>query len=72
MKSPPRARQWGGDAVAEPTRAELEAFVATNKRQRPFAWSRVEHLQRACRREASAGVADLDQPESVTTEESFA
>lgn len=69
--SPP-ARQWVGAEIAGPSRAELEAFVATSKRQRPFAWSRVEQLQQACRRELSAAATGLNQSKRVTAEQSFA
>lgn len=54
VKSPTFARQWVTAEVAEPFRAELEAFVATSKQQRPFGWSLVKQLQQACRRESSA------------------
>ena len=54
MESATLASQSLSSDVSEFFRAELEAFVATSKRQRPFAWSRVEALQRACRRESPA------------------
>ena len=54
MESTTLASQSVSADVSEFFRAELEAFVATSKRQRPFAWSRVEALQRACRRESPA------------------
>jgi hypothetical protein len=54
MESATLASQSLSADVFEFFRAELEAFVATSKRQRPFAWSRVEALQRACRRESPA------------------
>jgi hypothetical protein len=38
--------------MSEFARAELEAFVDSSKQQRPYAWSRVEQLQQACRRES--------------------
>ncbi len=40
--------------VSEFARAELEAFVALNRRQRPAAWARIERLQQLCCRESSS------------------
>ena len=40
--------------VSEYARAELEAFVALNRRQHPVAWVRIEQLQQLCRRESPA------------------
>ncbi len=54
-------------AFAEPAdaseifRDELAAFVATNKRERPRAWQRVEQLRRACQNEAPATVPGIRQ-----------
>ena len=72
MKSPALAQQRVSAEIAQPSRAELEAFVAMSKRQRPFAWSRVERLQEACRRESLAVAAVLNQARRVTAEPSFA
>ena len=49
MESPTLARQSVSTDVSEFARAELEAFVAQCKRERPAAWARVEELQRVCR-----------------------
>ena len=49
MESPTLARQSVSADVSEFARAELEAFVAQCKRERPAAWARVEQLQRVCR-----------------------
>ena len=49
MESPTLARQSVSADVSEFARAELEAFVARCKRERPAAWARVEQLQRVCR-----------------------
>ena len=62
LESPTLARQSVTAALSEFGRAELEAFVATVKRQRPSAWSRVEQLQQACRREGVAGDGGRPRP----------
>ena len=49
MESPTLARQSVGADMSEFAQAELEAFVAHCKRERPAAWARVEQLQRLCR-----------------------
>ena len=49
MESPTLARQSVSADVSEFARAELEAFVAQCKRERPAAWARVEQLQLVCR-----------------------
>ena len=49
MESPTLARQSVSADLSEFARAELEAFVAQCKRERPAAWARVEQLQRVCR-----------------------
>lgn len=41
-------------------RAELEAFIAMAKSERPAAWRRVEQLQRVCRNESPATAAGRD------------
>ena len=61
MESPTLARQSVCAEVSEFARVELEAFVATSKRLRPSAWSRVEQLQQACRRESPATAAGLER-----------
>jgi hypothetical protein len=61
MESLTLARQLVSADVSEFFRAELEAFVAASRWQRPSAWSRVEQLQRACRRESPATLAGLDR-----------
>ncbi len=72
MESPTLARQSVSADLSEFGRAELEAFVVTMKRQRPSAWSRVEQLQQACRRESPATAAGLDRSERVLAEQSAA
>ncbi len=72
MESPTLARQSVSADVSEFARAELEAFVAASKRQRPLAWSRVDQLQEACRRESPATAAGLDRPERVLAEQPVA
>jgi hypothetical protein len=61
MESSTLARQSVSADLSEFARLELEAFVATSKRQRPLAWSRVEQLQQACRRESRATAAGLQR-----------
>jgi len=70
MESPTLARQSVSADLSEFGRAELGAFVATMKRQRPSAWGRVEQLQQACRRESPATAAGLGQSERVLAEQS--
>ena len=41
-------------------RAELEAFAAMARRDRPAAWRRVEQLQRFCRLESPATASGRD------------
>ena len=65
-------RQSVSADLSEFGRAELEAFVVTMKRQRPSAWSRVEQLQQACRRESPATAAGLSRAERVLPEQSAA
>ena len=72
MESPTLARQSVSADVSEFARAELEAFVAASKRQRPSAWSRVEQLQQACRRESPATAAGLSRSERVLADETNA
>ena len=72
MESPTLARQSVSADVSEFARAELEAFVATIKRQRPSAWSRVEQLQQAGRRESPATADGLSRSERVLAEQSEA
>lgn len=52
MQSPSVAEPPVSADVSEFARAELEAFVALNRRQRPAAWARIEQLQQLCRRES--------------------
>ena len=52
MQSPSLAEPSVSADVSEFARAELEAFVALNRRQRPAAWARIEQLQQLCRRES--------------------
>jgi hypothetical protein len=59
VESPTLARQSVSADVSQFARAELEAFVALSKRQRPYAWSLVKQLQRACRRESPATAIGL-------------
>ena len=54
MQSPSLAEPSVSADVSEFARAELEAFVALNRRQRPGAWARIEQLQQLCRRESPA------------------
>jgi hypothetical protein len=68
MESPTLARQSVGADVSEFARAELEAFVALSKRQRPYAWSLVKQLQRACRRESPATYIGLKESVQVLAE----
>jgi len=51
--------------VSEFARAELAAFAALSKRQRPYAWWLVKRVQRACRRESPATAAGLSPSERV-------
>jgi hypothetical protein len=69
MESPTLARQSVSADLSEFARLELEAFVAMSKRQRPAAWSRVEQLQQACRRESPATVAGLGQSQRVLAQQ---
>jgi hypothetical protein len=62
------ARSVSAD-VSEFFCAELEAFVATSKRQRPIAWARVEELQQVCRRESPATAAGLGRLERLLAEQ---
>jgi hypothetical protein len=55
MESPSLARHSVSADVSEFARAELEAFVACCRRERPAAWARVEQLQRVCRVESPIG-----------------
>ena len=68
MESPTLARQSVSAEVSEFARAELEAFVALSKRQRPYVWSRVEHLQQACRRESPVTYIGLTESVQVLAE----
>jgi hypothetical protein len=68
MESPTLVRQSVSADVSEFARAELDAFVATNRRQRPGAWARVEQLQQVCRRESPATPAGLSQSQRVLAE----
>ena len=52
VQSPTFAEPSASANVSEFARAELEAFVALNRRQRPAAWARIEQLQQLCRRES--------------------
>ena len=52
MESPSLAEPSVSADVSEFARAELEAFVALNRRQRPAAWARIEQLHQLCRRES--------------------
>ncbi len=72
MESATLASQSVSADVSEFFRAELEAFVATSKRQRPFAWSRVEALQRACRRESPATATGRERPERLLAQQAGA
>jgi hypothetical protein len=69
MESPTLARQSVSADVSEFARAELDAFVATSKRQRPSAWLRVEQMQEACRRECPATAAGLGRSERLLAEQ---
>jgi hypothetical protein len=59
MESPTLAAQSVCAEMSEFCRAELEAFVATNRSQRPASWARVEKLRMVCRRESPATLARL-------------
>ena len=59
MESPILTGESVSADVSEFFRAELEAFVAMSKRQRPAAWLRVEQLQRACRCESPTAATGL-------------
>jgi hypothetical protein len=72
MESLSLARQSVAADVSEFARAELEVFVAARKRQRPSAWSRVEQLQQACRRESPATAAGLGRSQKVLAEQGAA
>lgn len=52
VQSPSLAEPSVSADVSEFARAELESFVALNRRQRPVAWARIEQLQQLCRRES--------------------
>jgi hypothetical protein len=65
MESSTLARQSVSADVSEFFRAELDAFVVMNKRERPTAWARVEQLQQTCRRESPATAADVIHSERV-------
>ena len=69
MERPTLALQSVSADLSEFGRVELEAFVATSKRQRPSAWARVEQLQEACRRESPATVAGRHRAEQVLAEQ---
>jgi hypothetical protein len=68
MQSPALARQSVPADVSEFARAELEAFVAFNRRRRPAAWARVERLQRLCQVESPTTTAGFDRSRHVMTE----
>jgi len=68
MESPTLARQSVSVDRSEFDRVELEAFVATCKRQRPTAWSRVEHLQKVCRDESPASAAGFERSRQTIRE----
>jgi hypothetical protein len=70
MESPTLARQSVRADLSEFGGAELEAFVATMKRKRPSAWSRVEQLQQACQHESPATAAGLGRSEQMLAEQS--
>ena len=69
MERPTLALQSVSADLSEFGRVELEAFVATSKRQRPSAWARVEQLKEACRRESPETVAGLHRAERVLVEQ---
>ncbi len=52
MQCPTLAEPSVSADVSEFARAELEAFVALNRRQHPAAWARIEQLKQLCRRES--------------------
>jgi hypothetical protein len=68
MESPTLARQSVGAGMSEFARAELKAFVALSKRERPYAWSLVMQLQRACRRESPTSKLGLRESVQVLAE----
>ena len=70
MESPTLPRQSVSADLSEFGRAELEAFVATMKQQRPSGWARVEQLQLACRRESPTTAAGLGHSERMLAEQS--
>ena len=72
MESASLARQSVAADVSEFARAELEAFVAARKQQRPSAWSRVVQLQQACRRESPATAGSPSRSERVLAEQTAA
>jgi hypothetical protein len=65
MESPTLARQSVSADVSEFFRAELDAFVGMNRRERPTAWARVEQLQQVCRCESPATPADMTRSERL-------
>lgn len=69
MESASLARHYVAADVSEFAQGELEAFVAARRRQRPSAWSRVEQLQEACRRESPEALARLHRAEWVLAEQ---
>jgi hypothetical protein len=60
MPSPSVARASVPAETSEFFRAELEAFAAMAKRDRPAAWRRVQQLQQVCRIESPATAAGRD------------
>ncbi len=72
MKSPTLARHPVGADTSEFARAELKAFVALSKRERPYAWSLVNQLQRACRRESLATAVGIERPVRLSGERTAA
>lgn len=72
MESAALARQSVAADVSEFARAELEAFVVLSRRRCPAAWTRVEQLQQACRRESPTTAASLSRSKRVLAEQSAA
>ena len=71
MQSPGLAQRSVGADLSEFARAELEAFVALNRRQRPAAWARVEELQQLCRGELLSTTLGRERSTHLVDDVSF-
>ncbi len=61
MESPTLASMSIAAETSEFFRAELAAFVATNRQLRPKSWALVEQVQRNCLSESPATAEGLSQ-----------